>query len=286
MIECNLWVPAIVRNDWNLFLRRVSSFHILQQSHSRSWWKLSLTVQIQIAVVVLLSGCPLSFEGSLLLPSAWLCHLLVIGDFAENYSFIIQDAAQSFHWNNLQATLHPFACKCNEEEFRTESNSHFHGQTYVLKHVSFLFRKATYSIQYLAVHLFQKVLINILVQRVSKLNKIIYCSSGCATQYKNRKKLCHFMPSQRGLRNATRMVFLCHITCDGVSGTVSHLAARASLHRPVDNQILTDTMIAIWIRTVRDNFINFYYAIAAEYEKEETLLRNRFESFRTIAGTH
>ena len=24
------------------------------------------------------------------------------------YSFILQDAAQGFHWNNLQATLHPF----------------------------------------------------------------------------------------------------------------------------------------------------------------------------------
>lgn len=32
---------------------------------------------------------------------------LVLLDFAENYSFVCQDAAQSFHWNNLQATLHP-----------------------------------------------------------------------------------------------------------------------------------------------------------------------------------
>ena len=27
---------------------------------------------------------------------------------SENYSFILQDAAQGFHWNNSQATLHPF----------------------------------------------------------------------------------------------------------------------------------------------------------------------------------
>ena len=33
---------------------------------------------------------------------------LVVGDFAENDSFIVQDTAQSFHWNNLQATIHPF----------------------------------------------------------------------------------------------------------------------------------------------------------------------------------
>ena len=34
--------------------------------------------------------------------------VLAIADFSENYSFIVQDASQSFHWNNLQATIHPF----------------------------------------------------------------------------------------------------------------------------------------------------------------------------------
>ena len=33
---------------------------------------------------------------------------IIILDFAENYSFIVQDAIQGFHWNNSQATLHPF----------------------------------------------------------------------------------------------------------------------------------------------------------------------------------
>ena len=32
---------------------------------------------------------------------------LVTGDFSENY-FVLQDAAQGFHWNNSQATIHPF----------------------------------------------------------------------------------------------------------------------------------------------------------------------------------
>ena len=29
-------------------------------------------------------------------------------DFAENYSFVCQDSVQGFHWNNNQATVHPF----------------------------------------------------------------------------------------------------------------------------------------------------------------------------------
>jgi hypothetical protein len=31
--------------------------------------------------------------------------VIVLGDFLENYAFIIQDAAQGFHWNNQQATI-------------------------------------------------------------------------------------------------------------------------------------------------------------------------------------
>ena len=29
-------------------------------------------------------------------------------DFAENIAFMVQDATQSFHWNNTQATIQPF----------------------------------------------------------------------------------------------------------------------------------------------------------------------------------
>ena len=33
--------------------------------------------------------------------------IILLLDFAENYSFTIQDEIQGFHWNNLQATVHP-----------------------------------------------------------------------------------------------------------------------------------------------------------------------------------
>ena len=32
---------------------------------------------------------------------------VIVLDFAENYSFLVQDAAQRFHWNNSQTTIHP-----------------------------------------------------------------------------------------------------------------------------------------------------------------------------------
>ena len=34
-------------------------------------------------------------------------HVIMLSDFGENYGFVIQDAAQGYHWTNSQATLHP-----------------------------------------------------------------------------------------------------------------------------------------------------------------------------------
>ena len=34
--------------------------------------------------------------------------MVVCADFSENYAFVLQDAAQGFHWNNSQCTIHPF----------------------------------------------------------------------------------------------------------------------------------------------------------------------------------
>ncbi len=35
---------------------------------------------------------------------------VVSADFSENYSFVLQDAAQGFHWNNAQSRDTPFCC--------------------------------------------------------------------------------------------------------------------------------------------------------------------------------
>ena len=42
--------------------------------------------------------------------------VLVLGDFAENYQFVIQDEVQGFHWNNSQCTLHPVVTYYQEND--------------------------------------------------------------------------------------------------------------------------------------------------------------------------
>ena len=45
-----------------------------------------------------------SLKERILTEDSIICYV----DFAENYSFNVQNAIQSFHWNNSQATIHPF----------------------------------------------------------------------------------------------------------------------------------------------------------------------------------
>jgi hypothetical protein len=41
---------------------------------------------------------------------------VVLCDLAENYSFVLQDGAQGFHWNNAQANIHPFVTYFKKSE--------------------------------------------------------------------------------------------------------------------------------------------------------------------------
>jgi len=47
--------------------------------------------------------------------------MLVTVDFSENYSFVLQDAAQGYHWNNSQATIHPFVAYYKDENEKLSS---------------------------------------------------------------------------------------------------------------------------------------------------------------------
>ena len=48
---------------------------------------------------------------------------LVLGDFAENYQFLIQDEIQSYHWSKKYCTLHPVVVYFKDD---TGSLQHIH----------------------------------------------------------------------------------------------------------------------------------------------------------------
>lgn len=207
---------------------------------------------------------------------------LVIGDFAENYSFVVQDAAQSFHWNNLQATLHPFVIYYRMPFAEDEADA-------PLKHVSFVVISECNTHDTIAVHLFQKALINFLLTEIGKPKKILYFSDGCAAQYKNRKNFINLCYHERDFGMPAEWHFFATShgkgPCDGIGGTVKRLATRASLQRPYDQQILTPLQLFQFAKSSIAN-INVVYSTIDDYNQESDMLRKRFENARTITGTH
>ena len=154
---------------------------------------------------------------------------IVILDFAENYSFIVQDAAQGFHWDNSQVTLHPFASYYQKEDSMCKLS------LYV---VSDCMRHNTVT-----VFAFQHAVIPYLKSEIPTLNLIHYFSDGAASQYKNFKNFANLRYHKHDFGVSAEWIFFATShgknPCDGIGGMVKRLAARASLQRSIDNQILT-----------------------------------------------
>lgn len=106
--------------------------------------------------------------------------IIVLCDFAENYSFIIQNAAQGYHWNNSQAIIHPFVI------YYKQNNS--------LENISFIIISEVLTHDTTSVLLFISKMLDFLKQKIC-FSKIYFMSDGTAAHYKNKKNfasLCNY----------------------------------------------------------------------------------------------
>jgi hypothetical protein len=63
---------------------------------------------------------------------------LVLCDFPENYSFVLKDEAQRFHWNNAQATIHPLVIYLKKSDSLNTEHENLVMISDYLKHDSIL----------------------------------------------------------------------------------------------------------------------------------------------------
>ena len=96
-----------------------------------------------------------------------------MGDFAENYTFSIQDEIQSYHWHKQYCTLHPIVLYYKEK-----------GQ---LVGKSFCFLSDDLNYDTCFVYKVQTDLVNAVKKELQQLKKFEYFSDGCAGQSKNLK---------------------------------------------------------------------------------------------------
>ena len=144
--------------------------------------------------------------------------------------------------------------------------------------------------RYVAVYLFQKrfiAFLKMVVPAGEQINKVIYFSVGAASQYKNRKNvyLCHHK-EDFGLTAEWHFSATSYGkgACDGLGGTVKRLAARTSLQRPYDQQIMTPRQLFDRVTTAIPT-VHFEYCTTEDYEREQHHLEERFQTSRTIQGT-
>jgi hypothetical protein len=174
---------------------------------------------------------------------------IIICDFSENYSFVVQDAVQGFHWANTQCTIHPFAI-------------YFKDGSEDLKFTSLIAIAEFTKHNHVAVRLFIVQCINFIKNKLTDLKKIYFFSDGSGSQYKNKMtayNLCN-MEKDFGVHAEWNFFATCHGKgpCDAVGGVLKRNAARASLQGQV---ITTAQELYTWAISKPDSkvYYNFFF---------------------------
>ena len=120
------------------------------------------------------------------------------------------------------------------------------------------------------------------------INKIKYFSDGASSQYKNKYNLLNlsFHFEDFGINAEWHFFATSHgkNACDGIGGSLKRLAARASLQRPLEEQITTPQKLFDWATANIQN-IHFQFSSIEQYQKHSRLLLERRGLAKTISGT-
>lgn len=200
---------------------------------------------------------------------------LILADFSENYSFVVQDEVQGHHWVNKQATVHPFVFYYKDED-KLKSHSFCVISDYLEHNTT-------------AVHTFQLKLTNYIKQYHPSIKKLIYFSDGAASQYKNKKNFINisFHKEDFGFDVEWHFFASCHgkNACDGVGGTTKRAVTKASLQRTDDNHIITPQEM---FKFCKEHIKGITYVFVKCEEIQEVyanVLKERFNTCQKIKGT-
>ena len=124
---------------------------------------------------------------------------------------MVQDAIQSFHWNNTQATIQPFVI--------------YYKQDGTLKHKSLVYISDMIQHDVNTVYTFQKTIIfNVVKKDLPQIEKVIYFSDGCSGQYKNNKNFTNLLHHYRdyALYEEWHFFAIPHSknACDSIGGAI------------------------------------------------------------------
>ena len=201
--------------------------------------------------------------------------VIVQCDFAENYSYVVQDEIQSFHWENKQLTVHPFVC------YRRRADGS-------LEHVSICILSDSREHSANSVHCYLDEVVPFLKKQFPEMKKVHYFTDGCAGQYKNRFNFVNLAHHREdyGVDAEWNFFATSHgkSACDGIGGTVKRLLTKASLQRPYTDAILTSEQV---LKFCSENIpgIHFINIIPQAVAESEIRLEDRFATAIQVKGT-
>ena len=201
---------------------------------------------------------------------------IVLGDFSENFSFVVQDEVQGYHWNKEQCTLHPvvvYTKSSDDLEIKTQC---------------FCFISDDLNHDTGFVYAVQTILTKHLKERFPQVNFFEYFSDGCSGQYKNYKNFFNLTYHKQDFNlNASWNFFATShgkSPCDGVGGMIKRKLTRSSLMRPVQDQILTIEAVHDFCRMEIEGVI--FFLISKEVlQNTRDFLQSRYASANTVPGT-
>ena len=186
--------------------------------------------------------------------------VLILLDFAEKYSFAVQDAVQGYHWNNSQATLHHFVAY------------HLNCNTLVSKIFCVISDEMKHDTT--AVHKFMSVILPQTKRILPYLIKWYHFSNGAGFQYKNYKNFANLCHHKADFGNDAKRNFFATShgkgPCDVTGGTVKHLVARASLQMVSGQTITSLNEIFTWCKENISCISSIY--VSADVEKHSILI--------------
>ena len=206
--------------------------------------------------------------------------VLVNMDFAENYSYVIQNEIQGYHWTSNSCTVHPVVC------YFKQKNAH--GQ-FELTHQSFCFLSDELDHGVPMVYAIQRKVVALLKDLVDDdLVLVEYITDGCAGQYKNFKSFSNvvYHESDHGVPCIWTFFATSHgkSACDGIGGNIKRCTAKESLRRPAANAILNANDMAEYCKETFPTII-IELVTSGDIESAGAMIEQRVASSSTLNGT-
>ena len=201
--------------------------------------------------------------------------VIVLGDFAENYQFVVQDEIQSFHWNKTQP--------CIQLLFITNQMENLS----VILYICFISDDLVHDVD-MIYHVMKLTVEHVKLNLSPEIETVHYFTDGCAGQYKNCKNFINICHHKHGFAVKCTSSFFAtshgKSRCDGIGGTVKRLTATASFHRTTNNQILTASAMFDFCQNEIKG-IRFFYISKESNMIIRSEMEQRYILAKTLPGT-